>query len=88
MIFLELSERVLREEKRTLTANEIWTLATEKGYGKKLNSEGKTPWAKLGARIYVNAKDNPKIQREGRIKKLCINIQELVKYKHSLFLQY
>ena len=88
MIFLELAERVLREEKRPLTANEIWTLAAEKGYDKKLNSEGKTPWAKLGAQIYVNAKDKPKIQREGRIKKLCINIQELVIYKHSLFLQY
>jgi len=43
MTFLELAERVLREEKRPLTANEIWTLATEKGYDKQLNSEGKTP---------------------------------------------
>jgi len=41
MTFLELAERVLREEKRPLTANEIWTLATEKGYEKQLNSEGK-----------------------------------------------
>lgn len=59
MTFLELAEKVLIEEKRPLTANEIWTLATEKGYDKQLNSEGKTPWATLGAQIYVNAKDNP-----------------------------
>lgn len=42
-----------------MTANEIWTLATEKGYGKQLNSVGKTPWATLGAQLYVNAKDSP-----------------------------
>jgi hypothetical protein len=60
MTFLELAERVLREERRPLTANEIWILATEKGYNKQLNSKGKTPWATLGAQLYVNAKDNPK----------------------------
>jgi hypothetical protein len=47
MTFLELAEQVLKDEKRQLTANEIWTLATEKGYDKQLNSEGKTPWQTL-----------------------------------------
>lgn len=51
MTFLELAERVLKEVKRPLTAVEIWTLATEKGYDKQLKSEGKTPWASLGAQI-------------------------------------
>jgi len=78
MTFLELAERVLREEKRPLTANEIWTLATEKGYDKQLNSEGKTPWATLGAQIYVNAKDNPKspfAQTDSRPKKFYLKAQ-------------
>lgn len=60
MTFLELAEKVLREEVKALTANEIWNIAIKKGYDKQLNSEGKTPWATLGAQIYVNCKDNPK----------------------------
>jgi hypothetical protein len=59
MTFLELAERILREEKRPLTSTEIWTLAVENKYDKKLNSQGKTPWATLGAQVYVSAKDNP-----------------------------
>ena len=60
MTFLELAERVLTEEKRPMTATEIWTVGVDKKYDKLLNSEGKTPSATLGALIYVNAKDNPK----------------------------
>ncbi|MFN3873661.1 MAG: COG2958 family protein [Ignavibacterium sp.] len=78
MTFLELAERVLSEEKRPLTANEIWILATKKGYDKQLNSEGKTPWATLGAQIYVNAKDNPKspfAQTDSRPKKFYLKAQ-------------
>ncbi|MDI9312293.1 MAG: HTH domain-containing protein [Limnohabitans sp.] len=78
MTFLELAEKVLSEHKRPLTANEIWTLATEKGYGKQLNSEGKTPWATLAAQIYVNAKDNPKspfAQTDSRPKKFYLKSQ-------------
>jgi hypothetical protein len=61
-----------------MTANEIWTLATEKGYDKQLNSEGKTPWATLGAQIYVNAKDSPKspfAQTDSRPKKFYLKSQ-------------
>lgn len=78
MTFLELAERVLSEEKRPLTTNEIWTLATEKGYDKQLNTVGKTPWATLGAQIYVNAKDNPKspfAQTDSRPKKFYLKSQ-------------
>lgn len=60
MTFLELAQSILKEEKKPLTATEIWNIAVEKGYDKKLNSEGKTPWSTLGAQIYVNSKDNPK----------------------------
>lgn len=78
MTFLELAEQVLKDEKRPLTANEIWTLATQKGYDKKLNSEGKTPWQTLYAQIYVNAKDNPKTpfaQTDSRPKKFYLKLQ-------------
>lgn len=58
MTFLELAESVLREEKKPLTANEIWKIGEDKGYTAQLNSQGKTPWATLGAQIYVNERDN------------------------------
>jgi len=58
MTFLELAELVIKEENKPLTSNEIWNIAVKKGYDKQLNSQGKTPWATLGALIYVNAKDN------------------------------
>ncbi len=57
MTFLELAEKVLAEMKKPLTANEIWEIATEKGYDQNLNKQGKTPWATLGAQIYVNERD-------------------------------
>lgn len=60
MTFLELAESILKEEKKPLTSIEIWNIAVKKGYDKKLNSQGKTPWSTLGAQIYVNAKDSPK----------------------------
>jgi hypothetical protein len=79
MTFLELAESILIEEKRPLTSSEIWNIAVEKGYDKKLNSQGKTPWAKLGAQIYVNAKDNPKsifAKTESRPKKFYLKSME------------
>jgi len=57
MTFLELAKKVLSEIKKPLTANEIWEIAKEKGYNQKLNKQGKTPWATLGAQIYVNVRD-------------------------------
>jgi uncharacterized protein len=78
MTFLELAERVLREEKQPLTSNEIWRLATEKGYNKELKSEGKTPWATLAAQIYVNVKDqlkSPLAMTDSRPKKFYLKSQ-------------
>jgi len=78
MTFTELAEKVLTEEKAPLTANEIWVLATEKGYDKELNSEGQTPWASLGARLYVSVKDDPKspfAQTDSRPKKFYLKSQ-------------
>lgn len=56
--FLELAEKVLREEKKPLKAFEIWEIANNKGYDKLLNSEGATPRDTLSAQIYVNSKRN------------------------------
>jgi hypothetical protein len=57
--FLQLAEKVLEEEKQPLTASEIWQIAVNKGHDKLVESKGKTPWASLGALIYVDVRDNP-----------------------------
>ncbi|MCL2025857.1 MAG: HTH domain-containing protein [Leptospirales bacterium] len=78
MTFNELAEKVLAEGKIPLTANEIWALATEKGYDKKLNSDGQTPWASLAAKLYVSVKDDPKspfAQTDSRPKKFYLKSQ-------------
>jgi hypothetical protein len=78
MTFLELAEKVLQDEKRPLTATEIWSVAEIKGYNRALNSQGKTPWATLGAQIYVNAKESSKTifaQTDGRPKKFYLKSQ-------------
>lgn len=78
MTFLELAEKILKEEGRPMLANEIWSVAVGKGYDKQLNSSGKTPWATLGAQIYVNAKDNPRTpfaQTDTRPKKFYLKSQ-------------
>ena len=59
LTFAALAEKVLQEEKRPLSPNEIWQLAVAKGYNKQLNSVGKTPQQTLYTVIYVDAKRNP-----------------------------
>jgi hypothetical protein len=59
MTFHGLAEEILKQVDKPLTANEIWKLAMDKGLDEKLNSSGKTPWATLGARLYVISRDNP-----------------------------
>lgn len=56
--FLEMAELILEEVKQPMTASEIWKYAVSKGYEKKIVSNGKTPWATLGALIYVDVRDN------------------------------
>ncbi|GCC51315.1 hypothetical protein SanaruYs_15380 [Chryseotalea sanaruensis] len=60
MTFLELAEKVLLEVKRPLSSSEIWRYAEEKLYTGELGSQGKTPWATLGAQLHVSARDNEK----------------------------
>lgn len=57
--FLQLAEKILTEEKKAMSPQEIWETAVFKGYDLELESQGKTPWATLGARLYVDVRDNP-----------------------------
>ena len=59
LTFKELAQKILEEEKRPLTVEEIWEIAVEKGYDKICGTHGKTPWRTIGAQIYVDIRDNP-----------------------------
>ncbi|MEN6499441.1 MAG: HTH domain-containing protein [Rectinema sp.] len=59
MTFLELAEKVLHEEQRQLSSEELWKIAQNKGYADQVGSRGKTPWNSIGAQLYVNIRDNP-----------------------------
>lgn len=58
-VFIELARKVLENEPLPLSINEIWEIAKQKGYDQALNTQGKTPWATLGAMIHVDVRDNP-----------------------------
>lgn len=49
MTFIELAEKILRDNNREMTVDEMWTYAKEKGLQDKLGSSGLTPWATLSA---------------------------------------
>lgn len=55
--FLELAKKILEEEKKPLSTEELWERAKAKGYDKKVGTQGKTPWATIGAQIYINIRD-------------------------------
>lgn len=57
--YLQLAQKIIEEEKRPLSASEVWGIAQAKGYDKELGTKGKTPWATLGALLYVDVRDNP-----------------------------
>ncbi len=59
LTFKDLAVRVLEEEGRPLNVEEIWKIAQKKGYDKLVKTQGKTPWRSIGARIYVDIKNNP-----------------------------
>ena len=58
LTYLELAEMVLREAKKPLTPVEIWQKVCEKGWQNRSKSIGQTPEASLGARLYVDVRDN------------------------------
>jgi uncharacterized protein len=56
---LDFAFDVLQEAKYPLLYQEIWEAGKDKAYTTKLNLKGKTPWATLGARLFVDVRDNP-----------------------------
>lgn len=58
--FLKLAQDTLRKTQIPMSAIEIWNYATDNKMTEELNSSGKTPWKTLGARIYVDIKNNKK----------------------------
>lgn len=58
LTFGELAVKILQESKRPLTIDEMWEYAIANGYDSQLGTKGKTPWRTMGAKIYVDLKDN------------------------------
>jgi hypothetical protein len=55
--FLELAYETLKKIQAPLTDKQIWEKSQELGF--KIESAGKTPWRTIGARIYIDIKENP-----------------------------
>ncbi len=58
LTFLQLAEKVLAEQTKALTVEEVWQHALQAGYVVQLNSRGKTPLHTLGAQLYVACKSD------------------------------
>ena len=56
--FLDLAHDVLEFANRPLTYQEVWQNGKEKGLTDKIRTSGKTPWASLGAQLYVEVRDD------------------------------
>ncbi len=56
--FLDLAYDVLKTAKQPLIYQEIWETAKASGLSGKIKTSGKTPWQTLGARLYVDVRDN------------------------------
>lgn len=56
MTFLELAEKVLKDNSREMTVDEIWNYIKDKGLDKELGSTGATPWATLSATLGDNVR--------------------------------
>lgn len=57
--FLDFAEEVLKSAQKPLTFQEVWSIGQENGLSSKLSIAGKTPWQTLGARLFVDVRDNP-----------------------------
>lgn len=56
--FLELAYEVLEDSDGTLTYQKVSDAASNAGLTAKLKTSGKTPWARLGSRRYVDIGEN------------------------------
>lgn len=59
LTFKQLAQKVLQEEQKPLSPDELWAVALKKDYAKDVSSRGKTPWRTIGAQLYVDVRDNP-----------------------------
>ena len=57
--FFEMAEDVLKKAKAPLTFQQIWEDGKLSGLAARVKTMGKTPWNTLGARLYVEVRDNP-----------------------------
>lgn len=57
--FLDIAHDVLKQADKPLIYQEIWQKANELGFSQKIKTSGKTPWQTLGARLFVDIRDNP-----------------------------
>lgn len=57
--FLDFAEDVLRNAENPMIFQDIWEQGKDETYAKKLTVRGKTPWATIGARLFVDVRDNP-----------------------------
>ena len=57
--FFDLAQETFKAVKKPLTINDLWKKAVELGFSDKVKTSGKTPWNTLGARIYMDIKENP-----------------------------
>lgn len=57
--FLDLAVETLLASEIPLTVQKIWESSVDKGFTSRLRKTGQTPWATLGARLYVDIRDNP-----------------------------
>lgn len=57
--FLDFAQEILQVTSNPMTFQEIWEFGKENGLDSKLTITGKTPWQTLGARLFVDIRDNP-----------------------------
>lgn len=57
--FLDFADDILKTLPKPLTFQELWALGKDSEFAKKLSITGKTPWQTLGARLFVDIRDNP-----------------------------
>src|SRR6185503_16314837 len=57
--FLDFAEELLKTTPKPITFQELWSVGSSNGLSSKLLISGKTPWQTLGARLFVDIRDNP-----------------------------
>jgi len=56
--FFDFAEKVLENSSIPLSFQDIWKNGVDMGLDKSLSTTGKTPWQTLGARLFVDVRDN------------------------------